>query len=196
MHKLHFLIAATWLWLRRDLHNFDFTREPESQKRFRRWIVRGIHSMEYDPHTQWRYHLAMVWFWLVTITPILVLFFGFEHQWIRWGVFITLIYSLYANWATDFGALHAAWAAFRGDQIMTEQQEREQQLEDIQDVLADAQQRELAAVRAALRSIQEAIKIKRQTGTPILPETLAVITHLEAQERSLTQEVNALGHDL
>ncbi len=81
------------------------------------WLMRGVRAMEYDAHTQWRYHLFMSWFWIFTIFPILVLFFCYPQGWLRWGVFITLVYSLYANWVSDFGAMHAAWAALRGDEI-------------------------------------------------------------------------------
>jgi hypothetical protein len=115
------ILAATWLWLRRDLHNFDLTQEPESQHRARRLLLRGIRAMEYDPHTQWHFHLFMTWAWLISAAPILVLFFWFPTQWLRWGLLITLLYSLYANFATDFGAVHAAWAALRGDQISVKQ---------------------------------------------------------------------------
>jgi hypothetical protein len=115
------LLLHTWFWLRRDLHNFDFTQEPESQKHFRAFIVRGVRAMEYNPHTQWRYHLAMSWVWLASAPPILMLFFFYPEQWLRWGLLITLLYSLYANFATDLGGLHAAWAAYRGDQISTKQ---------------------------------------------------------------------------
>jgi hypothetical protein len=32
--------------------------------------------------------------------------------WLKLGIFITLIYSIYANLATDYGAMSAAEAAF------------------------------------------------------------------------------------
>ena len=117
VHRLWALVAHTWLWLRHDLHDFDFTQEPESQRQIRTWVVRGVRAMEYNPYVQWRYHLVMSWVWLFSAVPILVLFFTFPSQWVRWGLLITLLYSLYANWVSDFTGVHAAWAALRGDQL-------------------------------------------------------------------------------
>jgi hypothetical protein len=34
------------------------------------------------------------------------------HLWLKLGIFITLIYSIYANLATDYGGMSAAEAAF------------------------------------------------------------------------------------
>lgn len=117
MHRLRFVLAHTWLAIVRH----DWTAEPEPQRRVRTWLVTQVHRMEFDPYLQWRYHLAMSWFWIATIVPILILFFFFPAHWLRWGVFITLIYSLYANWVSDFTGLHAAWAALRGNQIAEKQ---------------------------------------------------------------------------
>lgn len=121
MRPLRRLLVHTWLWLRRDLHDFDLSQEPESQRRFRHRIVREVRAMEYDPYTQWRYHLVMSWVWIISAVPILILFFGFPVHWLRWGLLITLLYSLYANWVSDFTGLHAAWAALRGNQIAEKQ---------------------------------------------------------------------------
>ena len=119
---LHGLIAHTWLALR---------TEPEVQKRARGWVARGINAMQYDPHTQWRYHIFMSWLWLASAVPILVLFFGFPSEWLRWGVFITLMYSLYANFVSDFTGVHAAWSALRGDQIIVTAEKTADVIEDV-----------------------------------------------------------------
>jgi hypothetical protein len=75
------------------------------------WLKLVIHDLEYNPKTQYRVHIAAAYFWILTATPILLLFFGFPEQWLQWGVLITLLYSLYANFATDYGAASAALAA-------------------------------------------------------------------------------------
>lgn len=93
--------------------------------------------MEYDPYTQWRYHLIMSWVWLISSIPIMLLFFGFPQQWLRWGLLITLLYSLYANWVSDFTGVHAAWAALRGDQLAKKQDidsAKEDIIEEIQEI--------------------------------------------------------------
>jgi hypothetical protein len=43
---------------------------------------------------------------------ICCLFFFTPTLWLKLGIFITLIYSIYANLATDYGAMSAAEAAF------------------------------------------------------------------------------------
>ena len=75
------------------------------------WLKFIIHDLEYNPKTQYRVHIAASYFWIITAMPILVLFFGFPEQWLQWGILITLLYSLYANFATDYGAASAALAA-------------------------------------------------------------------------------------
>ncbi len=40
------------------------------------------------------------------------LFFFTPGLWLKLGIFITLVYSIYANLATDHGAMSAAEAAF------------------------------------------------------------------------------------
>jgi hypothetical protein len=75
------------------------------------WLRFVIHDLEYNPKKQYRIHIAAAYFWILTATPILFLFFGFPEQWLQWGVVITLLHSLYANFATDYGAASAALAA-------------------------------------------------------------------------------------
>lgn len=78
------------------------------------WLRPILHDLEYNPHTQYRVHIGAAYFWIVSAVPILVFFFGWPDQWLQYGVLITLIYSLYANFATDYGAASAALAAGGG----------------------------------------------------------------------------------
>ena len=48
----------------------------------------------------------------INFPAIVYLFFGQPNLWTKLGIFITLIYSIYANFATDYGAMSAAMAAF------------------------------------------------------------------------------------
>jgi hypothetical protein len=57
-------------------------------------------------------HLYGVIYWLINFPAICYLFFGQPGLWTKLGIFITLIYSIYANFATDYGAMSAAMAAF------------------------------------------------------------------------------------
>ncbi len=121
MRKLRFFLAATWLWIRQDLHDFDLSKEPETQKRFRRWVVRGVRAMEFNPHTQWKYHLTMTWFWIANFLAVTIWLVFFRQSWETYGVFYVAIASVYANAVSDFTGVHAAWAALRGDQISIKQ---------------------------------------------------------------------------
>jgi hypothetical protein len=51
-------------------------------------------------------------YWLINFPLICCLFFFTPALWVKLGIFITLIYSIYANLATDYGAMSAAEAAF------------------------------------------------------------------------------------
>jgi hypothetical protein len=68
---------------------------------------RDIHNLEYDPSTQYRFHFVSAWFWFacmvgVPFAPVL-----------RHPILSLLIMeaSLWANFATHFGAMSAALAA-------------------------------------------------------------------------------------
>jgi hypothetical protein len=76
------------------------------------WLKHVVKGLETDPHVQYKVHLYGVVYWLANFPLICGLFFGFPALWLKLGIFITLIYSIYANFATDYGAMSAAMAAF------------------------------------------------------------------------------------
>jgi hypothetical protein len=76
------------------------------------WLGIVIKDLETNPRTQYKVHLYGVVYWLANFPLIACLFFFAPGLWVRLGVFITLIYSIYANMATDYGAMSAAMAAF------------------------------------------------------------------------------------
>jgi hypothetical protein len=55
-------------------------------------------------------------YWLINFPLICCLFFFTPTLWVKLGIFITLIYSIYANLATDYGGMSAAEAAFGAPQ--------------------------------------------------------------------------------
>lgn len=71
-----------------------------------------IKDLETNPHSQFKIHKWGVWYWLVNFPIVTALFFLEPSIWLKWGLYITLIYSIYANLATDYGALSAAMAAY------------------------------------------------------------------------------------
>jgi hypothetical protein len=54
----------------------------------------------------------------------------------------------------------------------------------------DVQERELAANRAALQLMHDAVEVKESTGVPVLPETLTAISQLERQTDLLADDIH------
>jgi hypothetical protein len=78
-----------------------------------RWLKIFIGDLETNPHAQYRVHLYGVIYWLVNFPAVVALFLFAPGIWLKAGIFITLLYSLYANFATDYGAMSAAMAVYR-----------------------------------------------------------------------------------
>ena len=71
-----------------------------------------IRDLETNPHAQYKVHRWGMWYWVINFPAVTALFFLDSPVWLRWGLYITLIYSIYANFATDYGAMSAAMAAY------------------------------------------------------------------------------------
>jgi len=78
------------------------------------WMKVFVRDLETNPYAQYKVHLWGAIYWLVNFPLVTFLFFFYPAQWLRWGIFITLVYSIYANFATDYGAMSAAMAVYRG----------------------------------------------------------------------------------
>jgi hypothetical protein len=76
------------------------------------WLKFIIADLETNPHTQYKVHLYGVIYWLINFSLVTALFFFEPALWLKLGIFITLIYSIYANFATDYGSMSAAMAAY------------------------------------------------------------------------------------
>jgi len=83
------------------------------------WLRYVVKDLETNPRTQYKVHFWGVLYWLVNFPAITCLFFFAPALWLRLGIFITLIYSIYANFATDYGGMSAAMASF-GDHPLPE----------------------------------------------------------------------------
>jgi hypothetical protein len=55
-----------------------------------------VSDLETNPRTQYKVHLYGVIYWLINFPAIVYLFFGQPNLWTKLGIFITLIYSIYA----------------------------------------------------------------------------------------------------
>ena len=76
------------------------------------WVNLLVKDLSTNPYTQYRVHMWGAIYWLINFPLICCLFFFTPALWLKLGIFITLIYSIYANLATDYGAMSAAEAAF------------------------------------------------------------------------------------
>lgn len=76
------------------------------------WLKLVVKDLETNPRTQYKVHLYGVVYWLVNFPLVCYLFFGLPALWLKLGIFITLMYSIYANFSTDYGAMSAAMAAY------------------------------------------------------------------------------------
>ena len=76
------------------------------------WMKLLFKDLSTNPYTQYKVHMWGAIYWLINFPLICCLFFFTPTLWVKLGIFITLIYSIYANLATDYGAMSAAEAAF------------------------------------------------------------------------------------
>jgi len=76
------------------------------------WLSMLFKDLSTNPYTQYKVHMWGAIYWLINFPLVCCLFFFTPTLWLRLGIFITLIYSIYANLATDYGAMSAAEAAF------------------------------------------------------------------------------------
>ena len=81
------------------------------------WTKMFFKDLSTNPHTQYKVHKWGAIYWLINFPLICSLFFFTPALWLKLGIFITLIYSIYANLATDYGAMSAAEAAFGEQQL-------------------------------------------------------------------------------
>lgn len=76
------------------------------------WLRHVVKDLETDPHVQYKVHLYGAIYWLVNIPAVVLLYLFAPGLWLKLGIFITLLYSIYANFATDYGGMSAAMASF------------------------------------------------------------------------------------
>lgn len=70
-----------------------------------------ITKIDTDTKLQIRIHTIGFWYWFINFPLITYLFICQPHIWEQYGLFITLIYSIYANWTSDYTGMAASAAA-------------------------------------------------------------------------------------
>jgi hypothetical protein len=76
------------------------------------WLKFLVADLETNPKSQYKVHKWGMYYWLANFPLVTLLFFFAPGLWLKLGIFITLIYSIYANFATDYGSMSAAMAAY------------------------------------------------------------------------------------
>ena len=69
---------------------------------------RGVDTLDNDPKVQLKIHTVGFWYWTVNFPIVTYLFFFQQAIWLKYGLFITLIYSIYANWTSDYTGMSAS----------------------------------------------------------------------------------------
>jgi endonuclease/exonuclease/phosphatase (EEP) superfamily protein YafD len=69
------------------------------------------HKLEYDPVFQTTFHIRMAYFWLFNMVAAVTVFIFAPGFWAQASVLYLVIVSLYANFATDYGAASASEAS-------------------------------------------------------------------------------------
>ena len=66
------------------------------------WMKPLFKDLSTNPYTQYKVHMWGAIYWLINFPLICCLFFFTRTLWLKLGIFITLIYSIYADLATDY----------------------------------------------------------------------------------------------
>jgi hypothetical protein len=73
-----------------------------------RLLSHFIDDIDSNPRVQLHIHRVGFYYWTLNFPLITYLFFFQPDAWTKWGLFITLIYSIYANWTSDYTGMSAS----------------------------------------------------------------------------------------
>jgi hypothetical protein len=71
-------------------------------------LGRDVNELDNNPTVQLRIHTVGFWYWTINFPIITYLFLYDQSWWLKWGLFVTLIYSIYANWTSDYTGMSSA----------------------------------------------------------------------------------------
>lgn len=69
-----------------------------------------IKDVDTNPKIQNRIHTIGFYYWTINFPIVTYLFFAQPELWLKYGLFVTLIYSIYANWTSDYTGMSASQA--------------------------------------------------------------------------------------
>lgn len=81
------------------------------------WVKHFIKDFETNPRLQYRIHMTFTYVWLLNMVFVVAVFLFLPRVWAALSVLYLLLVSLYANFATDYGAVSSAIAAGTATEI-------------------------------------------------------------------------------
>lgn len=79
---------------------------------------RDLKSLEHDPVAQYKFNRWCAIFWFLQMVLVPVMIFYYPGMWLKIEFFYLTEASLWANFATHFGAMSAALAAMQTDKTV------------------------------------------------------------------------------
>jgi hypothetical protein len=73
-----------------------------------RLLSHFIDDIDSNPRVQLMIHRVGFWYWVLNFPIITYMFFCQQQLWSQYGLFITLIYSIYANFTSDYTGMSAS----------------------------------------------------------------------------------------
>lgn len=73
-------------------------------------VARAVGTFEHDPDFQIQFHKVAMLFWLFAGVAGATWCVLFPASWVKTGVLLVYLISIYANWDTDYDAVSAASA--------------------------------------------------------------------------------------
>lgn len=76
-----------------------------------------VKDIDENPKIQLRIHTIGFYYWTINFPLIAYMFFYQPSAWAKWGLFITLIYSIYANWTSDYTGMSSSQAVINTTEV-------------------------------------------------------------------------------
>lgn len=79
-----------------------------------------IKEIDEDPRVQLKIHTYGFYYWTLNFPLVAFMFFFLPDAWAKWGLFITLMYSIYANWTSDYTGMSSSQSVINTTTVTTE----------------------------------------------------------------------------
>ena len=67
-----------------------------------------VKDVDENPRVQLKIHTWGFYYWTLNFPLVTYMFFYQPALWLQYGLFITLIYSIYANWTSDYTGMSSS----------------------------------------------------------------------------------------